>query len=315
MGTSLTDEHVSILKKNVQSVTICYDSDSAGIEATYRAGNMLQKANCQVKVAIMPKGMDPDDYVKAYGEERFRQDCIGSSLTFMGFKMQYYRKGKNLQVEGDRLLYIEEVLKEISFLGSAVEKDLYLRQLADEFNLSLEALKEQEKQHSKQVSNSRKEVTEPSPKMVMVPKYVEKVKPAYQNAERLLIAHMLHSPDVAYKVQELLQGNTLNIDEHQAIITYLYGFYEMNDAPDLNSFLNYVEDENLRRIIVEIDMTQTNDDISHQELMDYINQVLKYKKEVKIKQKEAELKEAGRQKDFEKAKILWQEIQQIRKTL
>ncbi|WP_338470280.1 DNA primase [Niallia sp. XMNu-256] len=315
MGTSLTEEHVSILKKNVQSVTICYDSDSAGIEAAYRAGNMLQKAKCQVKVAIMPQGMDPDDYVKTYGEERFRNDCIGSSLTFMGFKMRYFRKGKNLQVEGDRLLYIEEVLKEISFLESAVEKDLYLRQLADEFSLSLEALKQQERQHSKQVTKSRKETVEPSPKLVMVPKYVEKVKPAYQNAERSLIAHMLQSPDVAYKVQELLQGNTFNIDEHQAIITYLYGFYEMNDAPDLNSFLNYVEDERLRRIIVEIDMTQINDDISHQELMDYINQVLKYKKELEIKEKEAELKEAGRQKDFEKAKILWQEIQQIRKTM
>jgi DNA primase len=43
--------------------------------------------------------------------------------------------------------------------------------------------------------------------------------------------------------------------------------------------------------------------------------VLNYKKRLKIKEKEAELKEAGRQKDFEKAKILWQEIQQIRKTM
>ena len=77
MGTSLTEEHISILKKNVQSVTICYDSDSAGIEAAYRAGEMLQKANCQVKVAVMPKGMDPDDYVKKYGEEKFRNDVIG----------------------------------------------------------------------------------------------------------------------------------------------------------------------------------------------------------------------------------------------
>ena len=33
----------------LQSVTICYDSDSAGIEAAYKAGEMLQKANCQVK--------------------------------------------------------------------------------------------------------------------------------------------------------------------------------------------------------------------------------------------------------------------------
>ena len=315
MGTSLTKEHISILKKNVQSVTICYDSDSAGIEAAYKAGEMLQKANCQVKVAVMPKGMDPDDYVKNYGEEKFRNDVIGSSLTFMGFKMLYFRKGKNLQVEGDRLLYLEEVLKEISLLESAVEKDLYLRQLSDEFNLSLEALKEQERQNYKQTHpNARNERKEPVQKF-LAPRYVERVKPAYQNAERFLIAHMLRSMDVTFKVQEMLEGNTLNIDEHQAIITYLYGFYESDHIPDLNSFIHYVDDENLRRIIVEIEMMQINDEISEQELMDYINQVLNYKKRLKIKEKEDELKEAGRQKDFEKAKILWQEIQQIRKTM
>jgi DNA primase len=315
MGTSLTKEHISILKKNVQSVTICYDSDSAGIEAAYKAGEMLQKANCQVKVAVMPKGMDPDDYVKNYGEEKFRNDVIGSSLTFMGFKMLYFRKGKNLQVEGDRLLYLEEVLKEISLLESAVEKDLYLRQLSDEFNLSLEALKEQERQNYKQTHpNARNERKEPVQKF-LAPRYVERVKPAYQNAERFLIAHMLRSMDVTFKVQEMLEGNTLNIDEHQAIITYLYGFYESDHIPDLNRFIHYVDDENLRRIIVEIEMMQINDEISEQELMDYINQVLNYKKRLKIKEKEDELKEAGRQKDFEKAKILWQEIQQIRKTM
>ena len=160
MGTSLTDEHVSLLKKNVQSITICYDSDSAGIEAAFRASNMLE-TNCQVKVAIMPDGMDPDEYVKTYGEEKFRTEIIGSSMTLMSFKMFYYRKGKNMQNEGDRLRYIEQILKEISRLDKAVEKDLYLRQLAEEFTLSLEALKEQERQygdkrHRKTKSKSRR---------------------------------------------------------------------------------------------------------------------------------------------------------------
>ncbi len=149
MGTSLTDEHVSILKKNAQSVTICYDSDSAGIDAAFRAGNLLQQANCQVRVAMMPDGMDPDEYVKQYGEEKFRNEVIGASLTLMSFKLLYYRKGKNMQDEGDRLLYIEEVLKEIAHLDKVVEKDLYLRQLADEFTLSLSALKDQERQYAK----------------------------------------------------------------------------------------------------------------------------------------------------------------------
>ena len=111
MGTSLTDEHVSILRKNAQSVTICYDSDSAGIEAAFRAGNMLQQADCQIRVAMMPDGMDPDEYMKQNGAEKFRNEVIGASLTLMAFKFLYYRRGKNLQDEGDRLALYRRSIK------------------------------------------------------------------------------------------------------------------------------------------------------------------------------------------------------------
>jgi DNA primase len=316
MGTSLTDEHVSILKKNAQSVTICYDSDSAGIDAAFRAGNLLQKANCQVRVAMMPDGMDPDEYVKQYGEEKFQSEVIGASLTLMSFKLLYYRKGKNMQDEGDRLLYIEEVLKEIAHLDKVVEKDLYLRQLADEFTLSLSALKDQERQYAKkppgkEIVHNKVEYEQP----FIATQRVNRIKPAFQNAERYLIAHMLRSIDVTYRVQELMEGNTFNIDEHQAIITYLYGFYENDHSPDLNSFLSYMDDEKLKRMVVDIDMMPLNGEITDQELMDYINQVLKHQKMLKIKKKEAELKEADRQKDLSRAVSLLTEIQQIRKSL
>ena len=316
MGTSLTDEHVSILKKNAQSVTICYDSDSAGIDAAFRAGNMLQQANCQVRVAMMPDGMDPDEYVKKYGEEKFRNEVIGASLTLMSFKLLYYRKGKNMQDEGDRLLYIEEVLKEIAHLEKAVEKDFYLRQLADEFTLSLRCIKRAGTTVCKKDASEKRIVhNKVEYKPIVASRRADRIKPAFHNAERYLIAHMLRSIDVAYRVQELMEGNTFNIDEHQAIITYLYGFYEKDHAPDLSSFLSYMDDEKLRRMIVDIEMMPLNGEITDQELMDYINQVLKHQKMLKIKEKEAELKEAERQKDLSRAVSLLAEIQQIRKTL
>ena len=62
----------------------------------------------------------------------------------MAYKLQYYRRGKNLQNEGEKLNYIEEVLAEINQLRNPVERDLYLRQLAEEFTLSLDALKQQQ---------------------------------------------------------------------------------------------------------------------------------------------------------------------------
>ena len=68
-------------------------------------------------------------------------------------------------------------------------------------------------------------------------------------------------------------------------------------------------------MIVDIEMMPLNGEITDQELMDYINQVLKHQKMLKIKEKEAELKEADRQKDLSRAVSLLTEIQQIRKSL
>jgi DNA primase len=315
MGTSLTEEHITLIRQNTQSITICFDSDKAGIEAAFRAGNMLIDAGCTIKVAMMSDGLDPDEYIKKNGPEKFRNEVIGASLTWMSFKFLYFRRGKNLQIEGDRLAYIETILKEISKLTKAVEKDHYLRQLASEFSISLDALQQQLKQiffTEKRKSNGQ---TQPVNKPAIVVKPANKLKPAHYNAERRLIAHMLRDRDMAYKVQDLLQGNTFNIDEHQAIITYLIGFYEEHVKPDSSAFLTYIQDENLRRIVVDIEMMSINEEISNQELTDYIKQVLNYQKLLKIKEKEVEQKEAERQSDFSKAAAIANEIIQLRKSL
>jgi DNA primase len=314
MGTSLTEEHISLLKRNVQAVTLCYDSDKAGIEAAFRASNMLSKAGLPVRVATMPDGMDPDDFIKVHGEEKFRNDIIGSSATLMAFKLIYYRRGKNLQNEGDRLQYIEEVLKEISTLDKAVEKDLYLRQLANEFSLSLDALIQQLNQLA-QASGQRKQ-NQPRAESRPV-SYARKseLKPAYHTAERRMIFHMMRDADVAYKVQGMLEGSTLNIDEHQAIITYLFAYYEKGHDPDPSAFLNYLQDNKLKRVVADIEMMPLNEEISDQELSDYIKQVLNYQKMLKIKKKMAEQKQAERSNDFLRAAAIATEIIQLRKTL
>ncbi|MGX6442783.1 DNA primase [Neobacillus sp. K501] len=319
MGTSLTDEHIALIRQNTQAITICYDSDKAGIEAAYRAGNMLTGAGCHIKVAMMADGLDPDEYIKLNGPEKFRKEVIDASLTWMSFKFLYFRRGKNLQIEGDRLAYIEEILREISKLTNAVEKDHYLRQLATEFSLSLDALQSQLKQQEKQnffaEKKNEKGKNPPVQKPVISAKSKNELKPAHYTAERRLIAHMLKDRDFAYKVQDLLQGNTFNIDEHQAVITYLFGFYEEHMNPDSSAFLSYIQDDNLRRMVANIEMMSINDEISNQELNDYIKQVLNYQKMLKIKEKEVELKDAERKSDFIRAAAIGIEINQLRKLL
>ena len=72
----------------------------------------------------------------------------------------------------------------------------------------------------------------------------------------------------------------------QLLLIYMV-FMKKIMKPDLSSFLSYIDDEKLRRMIVDIEMMSLNGEITDQELMDYINQVLKHQKMLKIKKKEA----------------------------
>jgi DNA primase len=316
MGTSLTPKHIQMLKRVTDSIVICYDGDKAGMEAAYRAAKMLSEDQFNIRVAVVPEKLDPDDYIKKYNAEKFQNDVIGASLTFMAFKLIYLRQGKNLNDEGDRLQYIEEVLKEISVLQNHIERDYYLRQLADEFSLSLQALQQQQKQfyYSSKKSEKReqrkKEIIQP-----IQPKSESKLFPAYHTAERRLIAHMMKNPDICFKVQDLLDGNSFNLDEHQAIITYLFGYYEEGNEADSSGFIQFLPDSRLRRVVSEIGMMSVSDECSEQELIDYVNQVLKHQKMLTIKEKQTAQKEAERQKDYNKAALIAMEIVQLRKSL
>ncbi|MFJ7746210.1 DNA primase [Peribacillus sp. NPDC097295] len=314
MGTALTDQHIQLLKRNTDQVLICYDSDSAGLNAANRAVNMLQETDFTVKVALMPDNMDPDDYIKEFGEKSFVSEVIGASLTYMAFKMHYLRRGKNVNNEGDRIQYIEEVLKEISRLPSAVERDHYLRQLSSEFTLSLDALEQQQRQVFF-AERKKGSLPQPAAQKKMTLQYEHKLKPAHHNAEIKLIAHMLKSREMTYKIQQLLGQTVFHVDEHQAIITYLYAFYEDGHEPDPSFFLTYLPDPNLRRIVSEIEMMSVNEEVSDKELTDCINQVLKYEKMLKIKEKQAEEKDAVRRSDYVAAAKIAMEIIKLRKML
>lgn len=99
LGTALTPEHAKLLRRNAETVLICYDSDQAGQSAAFRSASVLEQAGCMVSIANMPVDLDPDDYIKTYGAEQFRTDVIGNGQTVMAFKMKYLRQEKNLKMK------------------------------------------------------------------------------------------------------------------------------------------------------------------------------------------------------------------------
>ncbi|WP_368504793.1 DNA primase [Alkalihalophilus sp. As8PL] len=312
LGTALTEEQAKLLRRNAETVTLCYDSDRAGIEAAFRSAGILEQVGCHVKIALMPEGLDPDDFIRKFGADRFKTDVIGASLSLMAFKMRFLRKGKNLQDEGERLRYIEEVLTEIASLPRAVERDHYLRQVAEEFSLSLDALKQEQFQiyrAKKQQKGSDKE--QPIKRTTTKALSQKKLLPAYKNAERLLLAHMMRDVEIAEQVQERI-GGQFNVDEHHAIAAYLFAYYGEGNEADPSRFVQRLDDPTLMRIASELAMLPINEECSDQEIIDYMKQIENYPKWVDIQQKELLMKQ---EHDPVAAARLKMEIIQMKKQL
>ena len=143
MGTSLTPQHIQKLKRLVGQVTVCYDGDAAGIEAAKRAAEMLDAEKLKVKVAMLPNQLDPDEYIRMYGGQQFAEQIIAKPYTLIAFMMFYAKRNKHFQFENDTLQYIQEVLEYLVDKSSPIERDLYIRQLSTETNVSEEAIQSQ----------------------------------------------------------------------------------------------------------------------------------------------------------------------------
>lgn len=311
MGTSLTEEQAGLLTRNAETIIICYDSDRAGIEAAFRAANLLTDSGRTVKIARVPNGMDPDDYITKFGNESFQNDVLGASQTFMAFKLQYLKNGKNLQDEGDRLRYIEEVLKEIAGLKKAVERDHYLRQLANDFSLSLDALKQQQYQLFRQLA--RKEERQVQRRLTKLPNKAG-LYPAYMTAERHLLAHMFRDAELSFHVQSTI-GGAFNLELHQALAAHLYGYYSEGKESSISAFIQQLQDPELQKTATEIAMIEVDEQVSSQVIEDYIKQVMRHSYSQAIEEKEAEKKKAEQNHDDVLAAQLLAEIISMKKEM
>jgi DNA primase len=318
-GTSLSEEQARMIARNAKQVIICYDGDDAGIGATERSAETLMTENCLVKVGVLPTGYDPDDYIREKGGGAFEQEVLGSAVSFTAFQLNVLRQKRNMNDESERLVYIEDALRLISRLQRAVERDHYLRQLADEFSLSLSALKQEQfkiyKAEKKQRNRHKGEQSWHNSRNNTSKHLIGgKLLPAYQNAERMLLAHMLRDRDIADEAAEKV-GSRFNVDEHNALAAYIYAFYAEGHNSDVGLFLSRLQDTVLIELTTDLSSMTLTPTLSKHELYDLIERILQYPEQQKIEQKMSEKQRAEQQGNVIQAAQIAMDVVQMKMNL
>lgn len=317
MGTSLTDQQLYVLSRLTNQINICYDGDDPGVEATYRALTQLTDERFTYGVISIPDKKDPDEFIKSEGSEKF-QNLANSVQTPISFILNYFKRNYNLNNEHDQLEFLNQSLKEIVKLQSPVEVDMYVGKVADEMNVSKDAINKELDALRRQISiqkpaNNYKDVQQHA-----LEKVTSSVRPKYdrlEKSERYLLYWAINFPEIRINLKG--DGFKFVHQNYQRIFDSLLSFAEQNDAAEeinISDFMNILDDDD-KNLLAELEMMNMPGEYNDQEIDDYMNNIKNFGLESQLSDINQQLKKAAMVGDNKLQLELTQQLIKVRRIL
>ncbi len=139
-GTALTADHARMLKRYVDEVVLCFDSDNAGQNAAVRSLDSLLASGLAIRVAIVPAPHDPDSFIKESGGDAFKQ-LIAKAEGFFDYYLNRLCAMNELTTDKGRLAVLEAMAEAVHKTGNVVLVDKYAQKTALRLGVSPEAVR------------------------------------------------------------------------------------------------------------------------------------------------------------------------------
>lgn len=301
MGTALTVEQANLIKKLSNNVILCFDGDKAGNKATYACGNELLKIGISPKVVRLESNLDPDEYIIKFGSKKFK-DKLNNCISFLDFKLNYLKDGKNLNNNEDLTDYINGVIKEVKIIDDEILRELTLKKISNEINISFETLmgklwKELESDKVTIPENLDVPYQEPINEIpTFIPKKTKKIKPItphimnkYVKAERKILYYMLHDKEITYRYEKVFPYLPTKI--YRFLSSEIMYFVKKYDTISISDFLNYLSGkQELIDLVGEILNFDYSKDYTEEEITDYFKVLREYNFKSEVNRLSEELK-------------------------
>ena len=282
MGTALTDDQISLLKKLSQNVYMCLDGDNPGQEAILHNGELLEKAGLNVKVICLKDDEDPDSYILKYGEKSFK-DLIEGAINYSDFRIERLKNNVNFEDDQELSNYVNKVLKEMSKINDEIRCEIILKKLANETNLSYNTL---EKKFNEYKNLDEKGKNDFETNLI---KREDKKKNKYVRACEEFIFYMLINPKVI-KVFDDKKLYFINSNYRNLAAEISYYFHEYGEI-NIADFYTYLNDKKeLFETFNEIQNLEMPSEISNVTITEYIDTISEYNVNEEIKRLEKEMK-------------------------
>jgi DNA primase len=139
-GTAFTGEHARIIKRYVNEVVLCFDSDNAGQNAAVRSLDSLLASGLAVRVAVVPAPHDPDSFIKEQGGEAFA-NLVRAARGFFDYYLDRLCAQNDIQSDKGRLSVLRGMGEALLKTGNAVTLDAFAQKTALRLGVTPESVR------------------------------------------------------------------------------------------------------------------------------------------------------------------------------
>ena len=150
LGTSLTPEQARLISRYTNEVIIAYDNDGAGIKASQRAIEILERLDLKVRVLRMTGAKDPDEYIRTRGADAFR-NLLDGSEDQVDYRLGTVTAKYDLNQDDQKVAFLKEATALLATLPGAVEREVYAIRVAGQAGVGQDAVIREVERRRKQL--------------------------------------------------------------------------------------------------------------------------------------------------------------------
>lgn len=270
LGTAITSEQARVMSRYTKKVIISYDSDEAGVKAATRAMKLLEEVGLEVNVLSLSGAKDPDEYIKKFGVDRFKQVINGAKSKF-DYSLDAIISKYNISLPQDKIYALAEVEKLISETNSKAERDVYIHVVAKKFDVQVSSIRDDVEQIISKREKAYKRTQGQKVKQETAG-YADKINPDFIKApavarnEETVLGLLLLFPNHRKKVfgEGLLTEDDFITNLNKRIFNYIGNAYKEGDENLVTISTEFTQEE-LGRIshmrIRRMELTSNDDSV------------------------------------------------------
>jgi DNA primase len=301
LGTALTPDHLERIHRFVQTVKLIFDPDDAGIRAALRTVDLIIPSSVAGEVVLLPKGEDPDSFIKNRGAEAFNQ-LLNQSMKLLDFAIRQGLSDPGARTIEGKLKIVDRILPAVRNVKRPVERSYYVKHLAESLGL-------EERELSKELSQfgvSKTTAAAPASQSSL---------PPFPQEEKILIHLLVHRRVTAQRLLQEIDQAHFTDERLRQIFSYCVESSQSGgeamrlDMPSRSD----IADPQLASILSALMVQEPDYDDSQQTLKDCIRTLRVKKIRKAMKSLESEIRDAEQSGNSPQVKSLLDQLVGLKK--